>query len=83
MENARAVLEDLTNMKLQKRTAKVFKIHNVEELLTTCVLKSEKEMREKSEEEFKLSWSVVKDWKETKRYAVDVTEKMRRTCTMR
>ncbi len=58
----------------EKGTEKSFYTHNIEELLTTCGLKSEKEMREKAEAEFKVSWTVVKDWKETKRYEVNVTE---------
>ena len=59
----------------EKGLVNSFYTHDVEQLLTTSGLKSAKEHREQTEANFKFNWSLVTEWKETRRYEVGVTEK--------
>ena len=55
-----------------------FYTHDLEELLAISGVKSLKEARAKVDSAFEINWNTVRDWKETKRYELGVTEALAR-----
>ncbi len=48
--------------------------HNIEQLIYTSSLKDDFDKERKASTQFSLYWTTVKDWRETSRYRVDITE---------
>lgn len=48
--------------------------HNLTQLLEVSGVKVEFEEATRGNEALRVNWSVIKDWSETSRYALDVTE---------
>jgi hypothetical protein len=51
-----------------------FYTHRLDELLTISGVKSGMETQFKADSKFEINWNTVRDWSETARYDVDVTE---------
>jgi len=59
----------------EKRLVERSYTHNLTQLLEVSGVKVLFEEALRGNEALRLSWSIVKDWSETSRYALDVTEK--------
>jgi hypothetical protein len=52
--------------------------HDLEKLLAISNVKAQLESRTKSDSNFRINWSVVKDWKADRRYDPSITEALAR-----
>ena len=57
-----------------KKFVNSFYTHDLDELLTISSVKSKKENYAKTDSSFEINWNTVRDWSETKRYEVGITE---------
>ena len=57
-----------------KELVNSFYTHRLDKLLTISGVKSEMEIHTKTDSSFEIKWNTVRDWSETKRYEVGVTE---------
>lgn len=57
-----------------KKLVNSFYTHNLEELLSISGVKRAKEQRANVEASFEANWNIVKDWSETERYNLGITE---------
>ena len=51
-----------------------FYTHRLDKLLTISGVKSEMENHARTDSSFEIKWNTVRDWSETKRYEVGITE---------
>lgn len=58
----------------EKRLVERSYTHNLTQLLEVSGVKVEFEEATRDNEALRVNWSVIKDWSETSRYALDVTE---------
>lgn len=58
----------------EKRLVERSYTHNLTQLLEVSGVKIEFEEATRGNEALRVNWSVIKDWSETSRYALDVTE---------
>jgi len=57
-----------------KKLVNSFYTHSLDELLTISGVKSEKEIHARADSSFEINWNTVRDWNETVRYDVGITE---------
>jgi hypothetical protein len=57
-----------------KKLVNTFYTHRLDELLTISGVKSELEARAETDSVFAINWNTVRDWSETLRYELGVTE---------
>ena len=57
-----------------KKLVNSFYTHRLDELLTISGVKSDLEKRSETESAFAINWNTVRDWSETLRYELGVTE---------
>ena len=57
-----------------KKLVNSFYTHRLDELLTISGVKSELEIQAKANSNFEINWNTVRDWSETARYDVGITE---------
>lgn len=53
--------------------AKIY-IHEITNLLKYAGLEQQRDIESNNNPRFEVNWSIVKDWKEDKRYSVEITE---------
>lgn len=61
-----------------KKLVNDFYTHRLDQLLTISGVKSELEKRAKTDTNFEINWNTVRDWNETVRYELGVTEALAR-----
>ena len=57
-----------------KKLVNSFYTHSLDDLLTISDVKSGMKDHAKSDSSFEINWNTVRDWSETKRYEVGITE---------
>ncbi len=57
-----------------KKLVDSFYTHELDKLLSISGVKSDLEGRTRTDSNFKINWNTVKDWRETARYEVAITE---------
>ncbi len=57
-----------------KKLAQDSHTHRLTELVTIAGLKQKLKIEEQESEAFRLNWAIIKDWKETARYQVNITK---------
>lgn len=57
-----------------KKLVNSFYTHRLDELLTISGVKSEMEIHAKTDSSFEINWNTMRDWSETTRYDIGITE---------